>query len=99
MARDTRFAQARHAKRQMRMAQRAAGSVSGGRAPTISRTGGGFSGNMGNWSPRRIGYSEEGNQRERLADRANDLVANDPHACSLINSINVNAVGPGLWPH
>ncbi len=95
---DSRFSQARTAKRQARMAARATAAVYGGRAPSIARAGGGFKDNMSNWHPRRVNYSEEGNQRERLADRANDLVANDPHACSLIESINVNAVGPGLWP-
>jgi len=72
--------------------------VSGGRAPVISRSGGSMSGSMSNWSPRRISYREEGVQRERLANRADDLYANDPHACSLIEAISVNSVGPGLWP-
>ncbi|MCK4620711.1 MAG: phage portal protein [Desulfuromonadales bacterium] len=72
--------------------------VPGGRSRAISRTGGGYTGAMGNWTPRRINYREEGRQRELLANRAADLVANDPHACSLIDSINVNAIGPGLWP-
>ena len=80
------------------MAAKATAAVFCGRAPSIARAGGGFKDNMRNWQPRRVNYSEEGNQRERLADRANDLVANDPHACSLIESINVNAVGSGLWP-
>jgi len=75
-----------------------ANGIFGGRAPAISREGGSYAGSMQNWSPRNVRYNEEGRQREAMAIRANDLVANDPHACSLIESININAVGPGLWP-
>jgi lambda family phage portal protein len=82
-----------------RAANRAANaSIAGGRAPLISRSGGGHTGSLGNWNPRRINYREEGSQRELLAKRSADLVANDPHACSIIEAISVNAVGPGLWP-
>jgi lambda family phage portal protein len=72
--------------------------VGGGRSPGISRTGGTFTGPLSNWAPRRTTFREEGKQREAIANRANDLAANDPHACSLVESISVNAVGPGLWP-
>ena len=73
--------------------------VPGGRARVISRSGGGYTApGTGNWSPRRINYSEEGRQRELLANRAADLVANDPHAASLIDVININTVGHGLRP-
>lgn len=82
-----------------RAANRAANAaIRGGSAPLISRSGGGYSGSMGNWSPRRINYREEGSQRELLAKRSADLAANDPYACSLIESMSINAVGPGLWP-
>lgn len=67
-------------------------------AAAISRSGGGSSGALASWSPRRVTWREEGRQREVIADRANDLVANDPHACSLVEAISVNGVGPGLWP-
>lgn len=76
----------------------ARGVIAGGRAPLISHNGGGYAHGMGKWSPRRITYREEGTQRELLARRSGDLVANDPHACSLVESISTNAVGPGLWP-
>jgi len=92
----SRFSALRAAKRQANVSRQAL--LGGGRAPMISRSGGTATGNMSNWSPRRITYREEGRQREALADRANDLVANDPHACSLIESISINSVGPGLWP-
>lgn len=73
--------------------------VPGGRAQTVSRTGGGYSApGMGDWTPRRINFREEGRQRNLIADRSSDLVANDPHACSLIEAISINTVGPGLWP-
>lgn len=90
------FAQIRAAKRQANQVQ--AAMLGGGRSPGIARTGGATSGPLANWSPRRVNFREEGRQREAIADRANDLVANDPHACSLIEAISVNGVGPGLWP-
>jgi lambda family phage portal protein len=67
-------------------------------ASSISRSGAGNSGGLATWTPRRVTWREEGRQREAIADRSNDLVANDPHACSLIESISINGVGPGLWP-
>ena len=85
--------------RQRRLASAGNPLISGGRARTISRAGGGYAApGMGGWNPRRIGYGEEGRQRDLLAKRAADLVANDPHACSLIETISINTVGPGLWP-
>lgn len=67
-------------------------------AALISRTGAGGGGTLSNWSPRRLTWAEEGRQRHTLADRANDLAANHAHAASLIDSISINVVGPGLWP-
>jgi len=65
----------------------------------ISRSGGGYTApGTGNWTPRRINHREEGRQRGLLANRAADLVANDPHAASLIDVININTVGHGLRP-
>lgn len=72
--------------------------LGGGRSPVISRSGGSGTGVLSNWQPRRVSWREEGRQREAIADRANDLVANDPHGCSLVEAISVNAVGPGRWP-
>lgn len=65
---------------------------------SISRAGAGQSGTLSNWYPRRLSRPEEGRQRERLVDRANDLALNHPHAASLVDSITVNTVGIGLWP-
>jgi lambda family phage portal protein len=95
VASPSKFAEIRQIKRDAKIT---AAAIRGGRAPSISRTGGRFTGSMTNWSPRRINYPEEGRQREVLINRTNDLVANDPHACSLVEAISVNAVGPGLWP-
>lgn len=95
MGNPSRFTEIRQAKR---LANMNASAVRGSRAPMISREGGRFTGSMSNWNPRHISYPEEGRQREVLTKRTNDLVANDPHACSLIESIVVNTVGPGLWP-
>jgi len=98
VAEPSRFAMIRQANRQAKMMQSALSATAGGRAPVISRAGGSHTGPMANWNPRRVNYAEEGRQRERLVNRTNDLVANDPHACSLVEAISVNAVGPGLWP-
>ncbi|MGE4544209.1 MAG: phage portal protein [Pedobacter sp.] len=80
-----------------------AGRYHGGLIPSIQgasirRSSGGYSGTLSNWSPSRMTWPEEGRNRETTVDRANDLAANHPHAASLVDSITVNAVGPGLWP-
>ena len=67
-------------------------------AAAIGRTGGGASGTLSNWSPRRLTWPEEGRQREKIADRANDIAANNAHGAGLIDSIAINSVGTGLWP-
>lgn len=43
----------------------------------VSRTGGGASGTMSNWTPRRVSWPEEARQREAVANRANDLALNN----------------------
>jgi len=91
----TDFAAIRAAKRQAAAVQN---SLLGSRSRAISRTGGGYTNSLAGWSPRRINYREEGQQRELIANRSADLVANDPHACSLVEAISINSVGPGLWP-
>lgn len=67
-------------------------------AGSFTRTGAGVGGTLSNWSPRRLSWSEEGRQRERIAERANDIAANNAHGASLIDSIALNTVGTGLWP-
>ena len=68
------------------------------KAAAIRRSAGGYHGTLSNWGPTRMSWPEEGRNRETAVDRANDLAANHPHAASLVDSITVNAVGPGLWP-
>jgi lambda family phage portal protein len=65
---------------------------------SFHRTAGGASGTLSNWSPRRLTWIEEGRQRERIVERANDIAANNAHGASLIDSITINTVGTGLWP-
>lgn len=68
------------------------------RAAVMSRIGAGSQGTLSNWSPRRINWTEEGRQREKIVDRANDIAANNAHGASLIDSIALNTVGTGIWP-
>jgi len=67
-------------------------------AAVMSRIGAGSLGTLSNWSPRRLSWTEEGRQREKLVDRANDIASNSAHGASLVDSIAVNTVGTGLWP-
>jgi len=69
-------------------------------ASAVDRSGGGAgtAGTLSNWYPRRIGWLEEGRQRETVVARANDLAANHAHAASLIDSIADNSVHTGLKP-
>lgn len=67
-------------------------------ATAIDRVAGGTKGTMSNWLPKRLGKWQESRQRERIVDRAADLVANDSHAASLVDSITVSSVGTGLMP-
>lgn len=65
---------------------------------TFSRSSASTAGTLSNWSPRRLSWSEEGRQRERIVERANDIAANNAHGASLIDSIALNTIGTGLWP-
>ena len=67
-------------------------------AATVSRAAAGGLGTMSNWSPRRLSWREEGNQREKVALRATDIACNDAHGASIVDSIVINSVGTGLWP-
>lgn len=65
---------------------------------SFSRSAASASGTMSNWAPRRLNWVEEGRQRERIVERANDIATNNAHGASLIDSITTNTVGTGLWP-
>jgi lambda family phage portal protein len=67
-------------------------------AATVARASAGSLGTMSNWSPRRLSWREESNQREKVVLRATDITVNDAHGASIIDSITINSVGTGLWP-
>ena len=46
----------------------------------------------------RLMRSSEPRERQTIATRALDLVANDPHATSIVDSMGMNIVGTGLVP-
>ncbi|MCG8639155.1 MAG: phage portal protein [Desulfobacterales bacterium] len=63
----------------------------------VARMAAGFRGHtFSNWIVNRTTRFEEKWGRRTLVDRAEDLVANDPHAASSIGSIAVNTVGTGF---
>lgn len=68
-------------------------------AGSVSRTGASNKGSLGNWLVKRLNRFNEGYERERIADRADDLIANNSHAASIADSIPTNVVGgTGLLP-
>lgn len=67
-------------------------------AATVSRAGSSTLGTMSNWTPRRLSWMEEANQREKVVIRATDIALNDAHGASIVDSITLNTVGTGLWP-
>jgi lambda family phage portal protein len=64
----------------------------------VSRTAGGLRGSLSNWFVSRNNSYSMKMEREMIADRAEDLVANDTHAASSIDSITTNTIGTGLTP-
>lgn len=68
-------------------------------AGTVSRTAAGTKGTLGNWFVRRLTRFTEGYERNRVTDRAEDLIANNSHATSIVDSTTLNVVGgTGLMP-
>jgi lambda family phage portal protein len=67
-------------------------------SPGISRTGGGLSGTLKNWLPKRIYSSAKALERERLVDRSLDLAANDANIAGLVKAMGDNVVGTGYVP-
>lgn len=68
-------------------------------AGSVSRTSSGTKGTLGNWFVRRLTRYTESYERLRSNDRAEDLVANNSHAASIVDSIALNTVGGrGLIP-
>ena len=66
--------------------------------PGISRTGGGLSGTLKNWIPKRIYSTTKALERDRLVDRSLDLSANDASIAGLVKSMGDNVVGTGYTP-
>ena len=64
----------------------------------VSRLAGGLRGTLSNWFVSRNTKYSEKMERQTIADRAEDLAANDTHAASSIDSIAINSVGTGLIP-
>jgi lambda family phage portal protein len=67
-------------------------------APGISRTGGGVSGTLKNWLPKRVFFTTKALERSRLIDRSLDLSANDANIAGLVGSMGDNVVGTGYIP-
>jgi len=68
-------------------------------AGSVSRTASGTKGTLGNWFVRRLTRFTEGYERLRTNDRAEDLIANNSHATSIVDSTALNAVGgTGMLP-
>jgi len=65
----------------------------------VSRTGAGRKGSLGNWFVRRLTRASEERERVITVDRAADLVANNPHATSIVDSTALSTVGgAGMLP-
>jgi lambda family phage portal protein len=68
-------------------------------AGSVSRTASGTKGTLGNWFVRRLTRFTEAFERNRTNDRAEDLIANNSHATSIVDSTTLNVVGgAGLIP-
>lgn len=65
---------------------------------SVSRVAGAFKGTLANWFVRRVNRNGERLERETIVDRAQDLISNDAHAASVIDSMAVNIAGVGLSP-
>lgn len=64
----------------------------------VQRTAGSRKGPMGKWLVQKVQRFSERQERETISERSQDVVANDPHAASTIDSMAVNIVGTGLVP-
>jgi lambda family phage portal protein len=64
----------------------------------VQRTAGSRKGPMGKWLVQKVQRFSERQERETISDRSQDVVANDPHASSTIDSMAVNITGTGLIP-
>lgn len=72
--------------------------VRGKSSNTVKRTAGSRKGTLSNWTVQKLSRFSESAERTTIGDRAQDIVANDPHAASVIDSMAVNIVGTGINP-
>ena len=66
-------------------------AVPGVRSYGVTRTAGAYKGTLSNWLVSRLAKWSETAERKTIADRAQDLVANDAHAASTTDSMAVSA--------
>ncbi len=64
----------------------------------VSKKSGSRSGQMSKWLVNRLNRSSERSERETVVERSMDVVANDAHAASTIDSMGINISGTGLTP-
>jgi lambda family phage portal protein len=65
----------------------------------VTRTGGGKKGALGDWLVKRLSRHTEEAERVTIVDRSADLVANNPHAASIVDSTALSTVGgAGMVP-
>ncbi|NDV20010.1 phage portal protein [Pseudodesulfovibrio sp. JC047] len=64
----------------------------------VRSVGGSYRGSMSNWNTPRMTQDGEASERAVISRRAEDLVDNNPNAASVIDSMAVNVIGPGLRP-
>ena len=64
----------------------------------VQRRGGSRSGTLFNWIVNKLTRFNEGQERETVTERAQDLTANNAHAASCVESMSTNVVGTGLQP-
>lgn len=70
--------------------------VAGGGVYGVSKTSGSRSGAMSKWLVKKLNRFSERSERESVAERSMDVVANDPHAASVVDGMAVNIAGTGL---
>lgn len=73
----------------------AARNVLGGITSATRRTGAAKKGTLANWTTNRLSRITEALERRAVQERADDLVANDAHAASLVGSMSVHVAGSG----
>jgi lambda family phage portal protein len=64
----------------------------------VQKVAGNYSGTLSNWAVDRLSKGTEKQHRDTVNARAEDLVSNDAHATSVIDSMTVNTIGTGIVP-